>query len=406
MKSGGSRLQIRIALILLVLAAAMSASGQLPKITDAPPPTTEFTTTARPPSDPNVQEAILRFPSAVTTAIKENNTVEVELYTPRDAPKPMPVVIVLHYWGASDLQTEERLARKLNEKGIAAAILVLPYHMRRSPPGVRSGEAAITPDVSALIETMTQAVMDVKRLIDYITSNNEYDSKRIALSGVSLGGIVGALCTGVDSRISAAAFVLAGGDLAHLLFNSTVTMDVRRELRKKGYDEQRLRAALQPIEPLNFVRPEIGDSILIVGARYDQVVPPVDTQKLETAWNAKHRITLDTGHYGGVLVERRLYRSIADFFDSRFVHANAAPPRSFSTPTVRIGISYATDYGLTVGAGLDLLRTRSRDAHLTGFITPVGPLLYGAKEIGSGLSVGLLLGKHGPAVGLIWSIVL
>lgn len=382
-----------------------SALGQLPKITDPSSPTTEYVVTPR-PAESNEVHLLLRYPSQVVTTTRENNTVEVELLLPRDAPKPFPCVILLHYWGATDNQAVIRLGRRLNEKGIGAAILTLPHHMRRAAPGSRSGLAAIQPDPASIRENMTQAVFDVKRLIDWLQTNPDINDEKIGLAGVSLGGIVGALSTGVDSRIAAAAFLLAGGDLAHLLFNSSVTVEVRRELRRKGIDEADLRKELQPIEPLNYARPDLGPTVLVVGAKFDNVVPVPDTEKLIEAWHPGTVVTLDTGHYGGVLVERRIFRTVADFFASKFNLSPDTQPKSFGSPTIRVGLSYAYDYGLTVGAGIDIFKTPKRDWHVSGFITPIGPVLFGGKEVGNGFSVGIGASRKGPTIAAFWSVVL
>ncbi|MEM4407857.1 MAG: hypothetical protein QXI19_03860, partial [Candidatus Caldarchaeum sp.] len=90
----------------------------LPSVTESPPPTTDFREFPR-SSDAERVIFALRFPSAVTTPYPENNTVEVEVIKPRDGPTPMPVVIVLHYWGATSFAVEERFATALNERGIA-----------------------------------------------------------------------------------------------------------------------------------------------------------------------------------------------------------------------------------------------------------------------------------------------
>ncbi|MFX9638786.1 hypothetical protein ABTO85_20010, partial [Acinetobacter baumannii] len=78
---------------------------------------------------------------------------------------PVPVVVLLHYWGAPDTKVEDEIAQLLARRGIAAVAMPLPYHLGRSPMGRRSGELAIVPDPRSLNQTMTQAVLDVQRTI-------------------------------------------------------------------------------------------------------------------------------------------------------------------------------------------------------------------------------------------------
>ncbi|MCH8274800.1 MAG: alpha/beta hydrolase family protein [Armatimonadetes bacterium] len=351
--------------------------------------------------------SVLRFPSAITTDVVENNTVEVLLIRPRDVVEPMPIVVLLHYWGATDLNVAERFAQALNERGIATAIVTLPYHLRRSPPGVKSGALAIQPDTRHLRESMTQAVMDVRRLLDWIEAGTEFDSSRIGLAGISLGGVVGALVFGVEDRFSVGALLLAGGDLAHIIWNSTVTIEARLALRRSGYTEERLREELEPVEPLRYARPERKEDLLLVGARYDDVVPVEDTRKLVAAYSRPETIWLETGHYGALFVERRIYRTAAAFFDARFAGRPFEAPESLGAPTLRLGLHFNPDYELTIAAGVDLWRSdRMGRTFVSGMLTPEGPLLFGGRRISDGFSFGVAATMRRLTWGIFWSVVL
>lgn len=386
--------------------AALQGFPQLPPINAKPEPTSDYRISPR-ASDPEQTVFALRFPSAIVTSVPENNTAIVEIYEPRDARRPMPVVILLHYWGATDLDVERRFAKDLNARGMAAAVVTLPYHLQRTPPGQKSGEYAIRPDVAFLKEAITQAVFDIKRLLDWIESRpQQYDVSRTALAGISLGAVVGSLTVGVDDRISAAAFLLGGADLAHLLWHSSVTIHTRNALRGLGYTEQRLRQELESVEPMRFARPQIGHSILVIGARFDEVVPTEDTEKLIRAFEAQHVLWLDSGHYGGALVERRIYRTVAEFFQAKLTTGVFSLPNSVQVPTIRVGIHYNTDYKLTVAVGLDLWKAPQNKGFVSGMITPEGPLLFGGVTPSRGLTVGVAVTANKVSWGVFWGLVL
>ncbi len=378
----------------------------LPSLTEPPPPTTDFREFPR-VSDPERTVLVLRFPSALTTAYPENNLVEAEILKPREAPHPMPVVVVLHYWGATSLTVEERFARALNERGIAVAILTLPYHLRRSPKGVQSGILVIKPDVRHLRETMTQAVMDVKRLVDWIQKQSDLDARRIGLAGISLGAIIGSLAFAVEPRFSACALLLGGADLAHIIWNSPATIETRNKLRTMGYTEEKLREELQTVEPLHYLRKDMSEKVLLVSAQYDDIIPRRAFDRLYEDLGEPKTVWVNAGHYGAIVVERRLSQMVADFFSARFSGSSYTPPDFLWAPAVRVGLNYNPDYQLSLAIGVDLWKANARGTvFATGMLTPQGPLLYAGVPVGQRFSVGAVATKRRVTFGILWSIIL
>lgn len=380
--------------------------AEIPLITSNPEPWNDFREFVR-PSPPERTVTLIRFASPIETKTKENNVVEAEIWIPRDAPRPMPVVVLLHYWGASDFVVEERFAKELNFRGIAAVMMTLPYHMRRSPSNVASGAMAIRPDTNHLREGLTQAVFDIKRLVDYLSTKSEFDMQRLGISGVSLGAIVASLVYNVEPRFRCAAIILGGGDIAHIIWNSSFTVDIRTDFRKKGYTEEQLREELRPVEPLEYVDPHREDNVLIIGAKYDEVIPPESTQKLIDAYGNARVVWLTTGHFGGALVERKLFRTATGFFESKFFAKTFEIPSTISAPTLRLGVVLVPDYELTIAAGMDLWRPkRLRNVVVNGWVTPEGPLLWANLELEGGFGAGFALTKERLTFGIGWSVVL
>ncbi len=378
----------------------------LPPVTQPPPPTTEFREFPR-SSDAERTIVILRFPSALSTPYPENNFVEAEIIKPREASLPMPVVVVLHYWGATSLTVEERFARALNEKGIAVAILTLPYHLRRTPKGVQSGILVIKPDIPHLRETMTQAVMDVKRLVDWLQKQSDFDASKIGLAGISLGAIIGSLAFAVEPRFSACALLLGGADLAHIIWNSPATIETRNKLRAMGFAEEKLREELQTIEPLHYLKKDLSEKVLLVSAQYDDVIPKMAFERLREALGEPETVWVSAGHYGTILVERRLSRLVADFFSARFSGKTYAPPESLWAPAIRVGLTYNPDYQLTLAIGADLWKANKQGiGFASGMLSPQGPLLFAGVPVGNRFNLGVTATKRRVTFGILWSIIL
>jgi dienelactone hydrolase len=288
--------------------------------------------------------------------------------------------------------------------------MALPYHLERTPKGFNSGDLAILPDTQNLKENLTQAVLDCRRALDFLGQRPEIDSTRLGVSGVSLGAIVSGLVYGVDSRLNRAAFVLGGVDLAHILWKSTRVVSARDVLRGKGYTEEKLRAELIDIEPANLIPDRKDDSVgktLVVQARFDTVIPAKSSNELIAALGNPAVLRIDTGHYGGVLVQRRILREVARYFTVSFKSEAYVAPERLYAPTLRIGVLSSTNARFDLGLGLDLWRLDRENRSFTSlFATPRGLQFVVGRRIDRGISVGVNAGSHGVGVGIFWSSIL
>ena len=348
----------------------------------------------------------LAFPSAIVTDTIQNNTVPLRVFIPRDTKAPTPAVIVLHYWGASDLKVEENLARELNRRNVSAVLVTLPYHMLRTPPGSGSGEKAIQSDPTKLMLTMTQAVSDVRRAIDWIETRKEFQTGKVGIMGTSLGAVVASLTYAVEPRISNAAFLLGGADIAHILWHSSRVVVQREELRKKGYTESKLREAIKEIEPLQWLQKRGPGTTFVIGARFDTVIPHTDTQKLIDALPNAKTLWIDTGHYGGFVIQSSLLSAITRFFANTLYDLPYKPPSRLFAPTIRAGATLDIDAGIQVGIGMDLWRN-SPDAEAFGnlMFTPRGAQFFLGRRLDKNFSLGIIFKPKRTTFGAFWSVV-
>lgn len=397
---------LRVLLSLCSLAIFQLCFTQEPDIKQAPP-SIEFLPWKEVESDPRSQQFEAAFPSAITTPHPVNNLVPLEIYLPSRRAGPAPVVIVLHYWGATDLRVERNIASGLTQKGIAAVLLTLPYHLTRTPKGSRSGAMAIVPDPEKLKATMLQCVLDVRRTIDFIATHPEFDSKRIGMAGTSLGAIVTALVTGIDDRIHSAAYLLGGVDLARVLWRSSRVVTEREDLRQLGFTEEKLREALTTIEPLNYLATLKPTRTFVVGAKFDTVIPPESTEKLIDALGDPAVLWLDTGHYGGFFVQKRVHREVAQFFSAAFESRPYVPPKRIDAPTIRLGVSLYPERGLQVAVGIDVWKGDKAGNYFANVqFAPRGIQAFLGKRFDRGFALGVFAWSGGFLPGVFWSIVL
>lgn len=370
----------------------------------SPPPPIEFLPWREVRTDDISTEYLVQFPSSITTQFAENNTVYVTSMLPSDRVAPVPAVVILHYWGAYDLFVERRMAQQLNRRGIGAVIVSLPYHLQRTPKGRLSGELAITPDPDALVQTMVQSCQDVRRAIDWVQTRAEFKRDQIGISGTSLGAIVASLVLAVEPRVKAATFLIGGVDLAGILWNSSRVVQVREMLRRKGYDEEKLRERLQIVEPETYLKDAPARPALVIGAEYDTIVPVQYTRKLIAGLHDPVVQWLPTGHFGGALAQNGILRSQTDFFWSQFNGADFRGKLTLNAPTIRFGVM--TDFEkIEVAAGFDVLRSKSRDYFVSALLSPRQLRLYGGYAINPNLSAGLSVTSRRVSPGLFWSFV-
>ena len=266
---------------------------------------------------------------------------------------------------------------------------------------------AIQPDPKKLKETMRQCVLDVRRTLDWMKTRPEFDSTKLGIMGTSLGAIVTALVTGLDNRFAAASYVLGGIDLARVLWRSSRVVSEREKLRGQGYTEEKLREELAPIEPGNYLKEVRPGKTFVVLARYDTVVPPETGEELIAALSHPAVLRLETGHYGGFLVQKRVHHEVSSFFASTFSGHEYVPPERIFAPTVRIGVSLYPNRGLQVSAGLDVWRGDAAGNYFANVqFAPRGAQAFLGKRVDRGLAFGVFARSGGIAPGIYWSIVL
>ncbi len=352
-------------------------------------------------------EYSLSFPSAYISDSSVNNVVPLRILIPKAAKANIPVVVILHYWGARDIKVERSMADQLARRGIASIIVTLPYHLARAPVGTRSGQLAIQPDPEKLKATMNQAAWDVRRTVDFIESRPELDSTRIGIFGTSLGALVSSLAYGVDSRFSRAAFVLGGADLTEIVWSSSILVGARDSLRSKGYTVERLRAELTSVEPLTYLESRRQSSAFVIGGKFDTVIPPSSTKALIAAFDDPKTLWLETGHYGGIFVQSRILKECANYFAAEFAGLSYTAPKRIFSPTLRVGIQATWPQGFDIGVGIDFWKSNQRgDVIGTGMLTPRGPQIFLGTRISTGLAIGVSGWSNRIQIGILWSRVL
>jgi cephalosporin-C deacetylase-like acetyl esterase len=217
------------------------------------------------------------------------------LSIPNDKKGPMPVIILLH--GLGDRKTVDYIEaghQYFHQSGFAVLRIDIDNHGDRKKYDydfdLTDGYRYWTRDI------ITQTVFDLRRSIDFLETREEIDAEKIGFFGISLGGIIGTIFSGVDVRVKVPVIALAGGNLS-LMFG----MDAFTEETKDFFSI---------IDPINFVQEIAPRPLLMINAENDEVIDPLTSKLLfrkaekpkEIIWYpSKHRdLPIDKAYPAGI----------------------------------------------------------------------------------------------------------
>jgi len=196
----------------LVAASFVSTSAQAPDAAQIRASFLKMIDRPRVPLAPETQPRIdagAYRSEAFSYATEAGERVPGVFFRAAEAKDRRPVVIFLHGTGS---RKEEFLAlmRTFADRGFATAAIDARHHGARIAAKYGSGNAQY---FAAMLETyrtgkgrpyLYDTVWDVMRLVDYLQTRADVDSKRIGVMGVSKGGTEAYLAAAVDPRITAA----------------------------------------------------------------------------------------------------------------------------------------------------------------------------------------------------------
>jgi len=247
-------------------------------------------------------------------------------------PGPHPAVIVFPIRGGSHV-VSEAVAKALVERGYAAA------HLERRPLFPRK-ETQV--DFAVTAGRLRSQLLNGRRFLDWLAADPRIDPERLAAAGVSLGGMLAATLMGIDDRIKAGFFIMAGGGLPEIIHDSA---DGRlRWFRERARDatglETRdafvteLRSFVEDVDPLTWAPRIDPDRALLVSARFDRVVPGERTRVLWEAMGRPTWVRVPSGHYEILPFFWWSVGRGADLLDRVFAETPAVEPAADDAPVL------------------------------------------------------------------------
>ncbi|GIW71612.1 MAG: hypothetical protein KatS3mg102_1154 [Planctomycetota bacterium] len=211
--------------------------------------------------------------------------------------------IVLPIAAGRDLVLERSFATWLALRGIRAFVMPLPYQHERGA-GARRDVLRREGGLEDLLAFFRQAVLDTERVRQWLVQ---------AQGGAGGAGGAGrhlARQPGGGARLRPRSGLRRGGAAARrgrsgprvIWHGSRETRRLKERLLEAGHDLASVRAALRPVDPLSWARPERGRGLLMLNATRDEVFPRRSTERLLAAWGPEARIVWFPGdHYSVAL---------------------------------------------------------------------------------------------------------
>jgi uncharacterized protein len=214
------------------------------------------------------------------------------LWIPDEGKGPYACSFFLHGLGGNKANAQ-LFAIDLLKQGYATMALDAAYHGERAV----GKQSMYGTTFYRLRDGYMQTVIDYRRALDYLETRSDIDAKRVTLIGVSMGGIMGAILGGVESRIKCPVLLVAGADrgLMSRISQIAVWKKIRAENPNLDFDE--VSRIMAPADPLNFVDKISPRPLLMINGTKDDIVP-VEANKLlhATAKEPKKIVWLEAGH--------------------------------------------------------------------------------------------------------------
>lgn len=251
---------------------------------------------APPAGDYVLADNVLTFTSAIASPWPENNRVHAQLFRARGKG---PAVVVLAQWNAR-WEEQQHVCRWLNQLGLTAVKMSLPYHDRRAIPGHPRADHLVGPNIGLTMQAGRQAVVDVRRTLRWL---EQHGYGPLGILGTSIGSAIGFIAMCHEPAVRAGAFLHASTYFGDVVATGLTTKTVWEPMAAAGISHDDLRHFWSPISPFPYISrlPREEKKICLITARYDPTFLPEYTDALFAKLRAEgvkfEETSLPCGHY-------------------------------------------------------------------------------------------------------------
>lgn len=263
---------------------------------------------------------------------------------PADKPaRSLPAVIFGHGAGG---EGEESVARGLAVTLSAAVISFSGPGQGRSSgrPSTSQNWMRTNPIQQSWLYLYAYSAM---RAVTYMATLPEVDPERIALTGVSAGGLMTWIANGVDDRLAAACPIMATGDFRRSFASGSWLRDFPVGIAGMNEDSPQVQAFIKYLDPLHYAHRQYAPVMLINGAQ-DEFFP-IDTtlstfealeapeKRIEVVFDWDHGYFADSSpalntYNNSQRALTRIFSDLAAWFRWHLADGDPLPP----TPEIKV----------------------------------------------------------------------
>ncbi|MGE0528785.1 MAG: dienelactone hydrolase family protein [Bdellovibrionales bacterium] len=260
------------------------------------------------PTSGNCRETVVQLP-VVNVDTHKVSTHAVPVYLPNVYEEVPAVLVVPSIMGVQI--TDRIVATDLCVNGMAAIIAdFFDASEVQNIPGWEEDDMKIR-----------SAIHGLRTTIDFAQRLSRVDARRIGVLGVSMGGILGSLLVGIDTRVSAAVIAAGAGNLPAIMAHTTQETVSRVRERRMSYMrttdatiyEMELRKH-QLFDPIHFAAQAHSTSIFMTLIEGDTTVPTENQMELWRAFGTPSSQTMTGSHLESLVTLIMFYRQpLIDF---------------------------------------------------------------------------------------------
>jgi len=199
----------------------------------------------------------------------------------------------------------EHIARRFNQMGWNAVLVHLPFHYTRVPSGYTNGALALTSELVRNAETIRQAVMEIRQLLELFRTKG---ADHFGLIATSYGGWIGSVLLSLEEDFEFAALLQPVVDIEEAIWNSPAALAIRSRLRRHliepGISRQHAHLSC-PFDQKPLVDPS---RIHLLAGEFDQIVPVKTLKRFAETWDVQNLEIVPQGHFGYLAMNRVLRR--------------------------------------------------------------------------------------------------
>ena len=222
------------------------------------------------------------------------------------------VILWVPGYGVSDFAF--RFIRKFFQAALdrdyAVLFATIPGHLERVKPDEKAGEGLLSADPKVNLETVAEAVGELKTGMDYLRS-------RGAASFGGWGGSMGAaflLLLSKEEQFTHLTLMIPVLDWTTIMSKAEMK-PVAARLAAAGYDSALVKQAYDTVSPAFTASSAAPDRILLLYARQDQLTPESVTIDYAKARSISRVLSYDESH-STILLNSHMFKDYGDFLDS------------------------------------------------------------------------------------------